>query len=146
MPKFDIPNMEVPAAFREFAEKGISQAKENYEKMKSAAEEATDLIEETYATASKGASDYGLKVIENARANTQRRVRSVRPAADREVLLGSGRALDRLYALAVRNRDRAGQGSRRACAEGCDRDRRADQGKLHLRDEEGRVSRFSRLN
>ena len=69
MPKFDLPKMEVPAAFREFAEKGLTQVKENYEKMKVAAEEATDVFEDTYATASKGASDYGLKVIENARAN-----------------------------------------------------------------------------
>ena len=70
MPKFEIPNVEVPAAFREIAEKGLSQAKENYEKMKVAAEEATDMMEDTYATASKGASDYGLKLIEVARANT----------------------------------------------------------------------------
>jgi phasin len=33
-------------------------------------EEATDVLEDTYAAASKGASDYGLKVIEAARANT----------------------------------------------------------------------------
>lgn len=70
MPKFEIPKMEVPAAFREFAEKGIAQARENYEKMKSVAEEATDVLEDTYATASKGASSYGLKVIEHARANS----------------------------------------------------------------------------
>jgi phasin len=70
MPRFEIPKMEVPAAFRELAEKGVSQAKENYEKMKAAAEETTDLIEETYATASKGSAEYGLKVIEAARANT----------------------------------------------------------------------------
>ena len=70
IPAFDMPSMEVPAAFREFAEKGISQAKEGYEKIKSATEEATDLMEETYATASKGASEYGSKVIESARANT----------------------------------------------------------------------------
>jgi phasin len=70
MPKFDMPNMEVPAAFREFAEKGIAQAKENYEKVKSAAEQATDVLEDTYATASKGCSDYGLKVIETARTNS----------------------------------------------------------------------------
>ena len=70
MPKFDIPNVEVPPAFREFAEKGLSQAKENYEKMKSAAEEATSVLEETYANASKGAADYGLKVVENARINS----------------------------------------------------------------------------
>ncbi len=70
MPNFEMPKMEIPAAFREFAEKGVSQAKENYEKMKTAAEEATGLLEGTYATASKGASEYGAKVIEAARANT----------------------------------------------------------------------------
>jgi phasin len=70
MPKFDMPNMEMPAAFRELAEKGIAQAKENYEKVKSAAEQATDVLEETYSTASKGCTDLGLKVIETARANT----------------------------------------------------------------------------
>ena len=70
IPKFDVPNMEVPPAFREFAEKGIAQAKENYEKAKSAAEQATDVIEETYSTASKGCTDYGLKVIETARINS----------------------------------------------------------------------------
>src|ERR1700742_4190430 len=70
LPNFDLPKMEIPAAFREFAEKSVSQAKENYEKMKSAAEEATDVLEDTYATASKGASDIGLKMIEAARTNT----------------------------------------------------------------------------
>jgi phasin len=70
LPKFELPKMEIPAAFREIAEKSVSQAKETYEKMKSAAEEATDMIEYTYATASKGAADYGLKVIEAARENT----------------------------------------------------------------------------
>jgi phasin len=70
MPKFEIPNMEVPAAFREFAEKGIAQARENYEKVKSATEQATDVLEDTYSTASKGCSDYGLKLIETARTNS----------------------------------------------------------------------------
>jgi phasin len=70
MPKFEIPKVEMPAAFREFAERGVAQAKDTYEKMKAAAEEATDVLETTYSTASKGASDYGLKVIEAARVNT----------------------------------------------------------------------------
>src|SRR3954451_2055031 len=70
LPNFEIPKMEIPAAFRELAEKSVSQAKETYERMKSAAEEATDVLEDTYATATKGASDYGLKMIEAARANT----------------------------------------------------------------------------
>ena len=56
MPKFDVPSFEVPPAFREFAEKGVSQAKEQYEKMKSVAEEATGVMEDTYANASKGAA------------------------------------------------------------------------------------------
>lgn len=68
-PKFDIPTFEVPAAFREFAEKGLAQAKENYEKVKTIAEDTTDAIEDSYTNASKGASEYGLKVIANARAN-----------------------------------------------------------------------------
>jgi len=70
MPKFEIPNVEMPAAFRELAERGVAQAKDTYEKMKAAAEEATDVLETTYSTATKGASDYGLKMIEAARLNT----------------------------------------------------------------------------
>ena len=70
LPKFDIPKVEMPAAFRELAERGVAQAKDTYEKMKAAAEEATDVLETTYSTASKGASDYGLKMIEAARVNT----------------------------------------------------------------------------
>ena len=70
MPKFEIPKVEMPAAFREFAERGVAQCKDTYEKMKAATEEATDVLETTYSTASKGASDYGMKVIEAARTNT----------------------------------------------------------------------------
>src|SRR5690242_17859063 len=55
------PGVEAPAAFRDMAEKSLSQAKDNYEKMRSAAEEATGVLENTYATASKGAADYALK-------------------------------------------------------------------------------------
>jgi phasin len=70
LPKFDVPKMEVPAAFRELAERGVAQARDGYEKMKAAAEETTDVLEDTYANASKGATDYTLKTIEIARANT----------------------------------------------------------------------------
>jgi phasin len=70
LPNFEMPKLEIPTAFREMAEKSVSQCKETYEKLKSAAEEATDVLEDTYATATKGVSDYGLKVIEVARVNT----------------------------------------------------------------------------
>ena len=63
------PGVEAPAAFRDMAEKSLSHAKDSYEKMKSAAEEATGVMESTYATATKGAADYSLKVIEMAREN-----------------------------------------------------------------------------
>ena len=64
------PGVEAPAAFRDMAEKSLSQAKDNYEKMRTAAEEATGVLESTYASASKGAADYSLKLIEMARDNT----------------------------------------------------------------------------
>ena len=70
MPNFEMPKMEVPAAFREFAEKGVAQSKEAYEKMKATAEENTEMLETVYSTASKGATEYGHKMIEIARANT----------------------------------------------------------------------------
>ena len=70
IPKFEIPKLEVPAAFREIAEKGATQAKDNWEKMKVATEEATDLLEDSYAKASKGAADYNLMLIEAGRSNT----------------------------------------------------------------------------
>ena len=51
MPKFDLSKMEMPEAFREMAEKGVAQAKDSYEKIQAAAEEATDLLKSAYTTA-----------------------------------------------------------------------------------------------
>jgi phasin len=70
MPNFEMSKMEIPAEFREFAENSASQVRETFERMKSAAEVATDVIEETFVTSTKGASDYGLKVIDATRINT----------------------------------------------------------------------------
>ena len=69
-PKFDLSKMEMPAAFREFADKAVAQARNTYENAKAATEEATDLLKGTYKTAAKGATDYNLKVMEIARTNT----------------------------------------------------------------------------
>ncbi len=70
MQGFEGTAKEANTAFREMAEKSIVQAKEGYAKMKTAAEEATGVLEHTYANASKGCADYGLKMIEAARANS----------------------------------------------------------------------------
>jgi phasin len=67
---FGIPGVEVPAVFRDLAERSLAQAKENYERTKAAAEDATDVLEDIYSTAAKGTSDYALKVIEASRTNT----------------------------------------------------------------------------
>ncbi|MEJ1161697.1 phasin [Prosthecomicrobium sp. N25] len=73
MPKLDfakMPQIEVPPVFREMAEKGVEQAKQNYEKLKVAAEEATDMIEDTYETARSGLVEYNLKALDAMKANT----------------------------------------------------------------------------
>jgi phasin len=62
--------MEAPAAFRELADKGVAQAKENYERIQTTGNEMTAILEKTYSTAAKGVADYNLKLFEIARANT----------------------------------------------------------------------------
>ena len=71
MPKLDMSNMEMPEAFREMTEKGVAHAKDTYAKAKVASEEAADLLQNTYAAVTKGATDYNLKLIEIARTNTR---------------------------------------------------------------------------
>lgn len=68
-PKFDMPNIEVPEMVREFAEKSVQQAKDAYARIKSAAEETTDVLEDTYTSATKGATEFNLKALEALRVN-----------------------------------------------------------------------------
>jgi phasin len=70
VPTFALPSLEVPAGFREAAEKGVAQATDVYEKTKAAAEETTAVIESTYTRLVKGSVEYQRGVIEAARANT----------------------------------------------------------------------------
>jgi phasin len=61
---------EVPEQMRAFAEKGVSQARENYAKFKDAAETQNGTIEAVFTSASKGASEYTAKLMEFMKANT----------------------------------------------------------------------------
>jgi phasin len=61
---------EVPEQMRAFAEKGVSQARDNYAKFKDAAETHNGTIEAVFTTASKGASAYSAKLMEFMKANT----------------------------------------------------------------------------
>lgn len=57
--------------FRAFAEKGVEQSKEAYDKLKSGAEEAQKALESTYETAKTVSSDLSLKAIAALRANAE---------------------------------------------------------------------------
>lgn len=61
---------EVPEQMRAFAEKGVSQARDNYAKFKDAAETHNGTIEAVFTSASKGANEYSAKMIEFFKANT----------------------------------------------------------------------------
>ena len=63
MPNFEFPKFEIPAQFRDFAERTASQAKEACERMKRATDEMTDRFEEAYRTATSSANDCGLRLI-----------------------------------------------------------------------------------
>ncbi|MFB9267050.1 phasin [Bradyrhizobium erythrophlei] len=61
---------EVPEQVRAFAEKGVSQARDNYAKFKDAAETHNSTVEAVFTTVSKGASAYQAKLIEFFKTNT----------------------------------------------------------------------------
>jgi phasin len=64
LPTYEMPKMEVSAEF-------VAHARATYAKAKVASEEAADLLESTYTTVAKGATNYNLKIIEIARTNTR---------------------------------------------------------------------------
>ena len=64
-----LPFFTVPGIFDGIAEQNRVRAKENYEKMKVASGEMTDVLREAYSTNAKGAAEYTAKVIEFSGAN-----------------------------------------------------------------------------
>jgi phasin len=68
-PKFDPAKVRVPEVFREMAEKSVEQAKDNYARLRTAAEDATDVVEDTYLQATRGATEFNLKAIDAIREN-----------------------------------------------------------------------------
>ena len=108
MPKFDVPNMEVPAAFREFAEKGVAQTKDAYEKMKATAEQGTETLAAVLFDRQQGL-DRVRPEDDRDRAHQHECVfRFRRQPVRREVAVRADRADDRAFAHAVR--DITGQG------------------------------------
>ena len=60
----------VPKQMRAFAEKGVSQARDNYAKFKDVAESHNGTIEAVFTQLSKGASEYCTKLMEMMKSNT----------------------------------------------------------------------------
>jgi phasin len=67
---FQAPGFEVPSAVREFAEKSVSQARDAYAKLRTAADETNGIVEETLETARVGAVALGAKALDAAKTNT----------------------------------------------------------------------------
>ena len=67
---FELPRFEMPVVIRDFVEKGGTQAKENYEKLKIATDQVTNMVEASYSSAVKGAADYNHKIFEVTRVNS----------------------------------------------------------------------------
>jgi phasin len=65
----DMPLFAIPGIFRGIAEQNVERARENCEKMKAASGEIADILREAYSTNTKGAADYGVKLIEISGAN-----------------------------------------------------------------------------
>jgi phasin len=67
---FSLPNFEVPELFRSFAEQGMTQTREAYARFKGAAEDATDMLEDSMETTREGVREAQFKALDVARANT----------------------------------------------------------------------------
>ena len=67
---FSLPNFEVPEIFRSFAETGMTQTREAYQRIKSAAEDATDMLEDSMETTREGFREAQFKALDAAKANT----------------------------------------------------------------------------
>ena len=94
LPKFELPSMEVPEAFREAAEKGVAQTRDAYERVKAAAEEASKLLEDAYATGAKGMLAYNRNAIEAGRAN-------VNASLDYALALSAAKSLGEVFELSA---------------------------------------------
>ncbi|KIZ39651.1 MULTISPECIES: phasin [Rhodopseudomonas] len=69
-PFTNVTPFQLPEQVRAFAEKGVSQARESYSKLKDAAESQNGAIEAMFSSVSKGASEYSAKLLDIAKTNT----------------------------------------------------------------------------
>jgi phasin len=66
---FPYPKFEVPEFFRSFAEQALQQTRDGYARMKTAAEETTDMLEDSMETTRESMRDIQFKALDIAKAN-----------------------------------------------------------------------------
>ena len=66
---FAYPKFEVPEMVRSFTEEGLKQTRDAYARAKTAAEEATDLLEESLETSRNSMREAQFKALDMAKAN-----------------------------------------------------------------------------
>lgn len=69
MPKIDMASMELPVAVRDMAEKGVEQFRDAYDRVRTTAQESSDMIEDSYETTRQGLVELNLHAMEAAKAN-----------------------------------------------------------------------------
>lgn len=69
MPWLDFSKIAAPGVVRELTEQGFARAREGCEKIKTASEEMTEALRESYSSNARSATDYGLKLFEISNAN-----------------------------------------------------------------------------
>ena len=111
----------MPEVFREMAEKSVEQAKDSYARLRTAAEDATDVVEDTYLQATRGATEFNLKAIDAIRTNVNANLDYAREILASEVDVRGGGAFRDPPQDTVRCAVRPGKGIFRACSEGRDR-------------------------
>ena len=107
---FAYPRFEVPELFRSFAEQGLTQTREAYTRARAMAEEATDLLEESFEATRDSVRDVQFKALDVAQANADatfelvRRLLTVSSVAD-AVQLQTAFARERFEALIDYSKD-----------------------------------------
>ena len=66
---FAYPQFEVPEMFRSFAEQGLTQTRDAYARLKAAAEETTDILEESFETTRDNVREVQFKALDVAKEN-----------------------------------------------------------------------------
>jgi phasin len=66
---FSYPKFEMPEAFRSLTEQSLTQTREAYAQLKTAAEEATDILEDGFETARVNMRDVQFKALDLVKAN-----------------------------------------------------------------------------